>query len=105
MSISAPAPDLLGNDELDEVSRRGLALYDEKLRSLLEPEHGGEVVAIHVDTGDYAVARNSPLARRELRARRPEGMILTVDIGPVEALDRSARWLLASPSLLSRQSK
>ncbi len=87
-------------NELDEVTRRGLAIYDARLRAILEPEHNGKVVAIHVDSGDYAVARNSPLARRALRARRPEGMILTTDIGPVEMLDRSARWLLASPQFV-----
>ncbi len=87
-------------NELDDVTRQGLAIYDTRLRAILEPEHNGKVVAIHVDSGDYAVARNSPLARRALRARYPEGMILTTDIGPVETLDRSGRWLLASPQFV-----
>src|SRR5205823_2745285 len=41
---------------LDAVSQRGLAIYESRLKKVLEPEHNGETVAIHVESGDYAVA-------------------------------------------------
>ena len=73
---------------LDPVSLRGLAIYQESLKSLLEPEHNGEAVAIHVDTGEYAVARNHTLALRALLERfEPDGKVVTLTIGPPTAAD------------------
>ena len=73
---------------LDPVSLRGLAIYQERLKPLLEPEHNGKAVAIHVDTGEYAVARNHTLAREALLERyKPDGKIVTLTIGPPTAAD------------------
>ena len=36
---------------LADVTERGLAIYEARLKAFLEPDHLGEVVAIHVDTG------------------------------------------------------
>lgn len=67
---------------LDRLSEQGFAYYNERLKSLLEPEQNGRVVAIHLASGDYAVAANSPSAMRALRDKQPEGMIMTMVIGP-----------------------
>ena len=56
-------------EQLDDVTRRGLALYEERLREMLERDHMGKVVAILVDTGDYVVADESPDAMRAMLAR------------------------------------
>ncbi len=69
---------------LDEVTRRGLKIYEEKLKPLLEPEHFGEVVAIHVDTGDYRVAASSPEAMRAMRRVHPSGLLFLYTIGPAQ---------------------
>ena len=90
-------------DELEQVSARGRAIYDGKLKPILEPEHNGEVVAIHVDSGDYEVAGNSPTARFTLRKRQPQGMIMVTDIGPAK-LDTLTSRMIAS-QFLSGQNK
>ncbi len=78
---TASAQDQYGQP-LDEVTERGLAIYDSRLKTLLELEHCGEVVAIHVDSGDYAVAPSSPDALRAMRRIRPSGLLFLYTIGP-----------------------
>lgn len=81
--------------ELDRLSERAQAIYDQCLRAVLEPEQNGQTVAIHVDSGDHAVARNSPSALRAIRVRRPHGMVVTMTIGP-EKQDPTLDRILAS---------
>lgn len=83
---------------LSPVAQQGVAIYREKLKAILEPEHNGEAVAIHVDTGEYSVARNHTLACEALLKRyEPDGKIVTLTIGPpTDAdLDRVYHLLLA----------
>jgi hypothetical protein len=70
------------NEEHSEIDRRGLEIYDSRLKSLLEPEQNGKAVAIHVDTEDYIVHENWALATRLMRERHPDGAIFTLFIGP-----------------------
>ena len=75
---------------LSDVVERGLAIYA-RLKTLLEPEHLGEVVAIHVDTGEYAVAASSPDALRAMRRLQPSGLLFLYTIGPAEDLGLARR--------------
>lgn len=90
--MSAPtrdaAPAVL---DQDEVTERGLRIYESKLKASLEPEQNGRVVAIHVDTGDFEVAASSGAAMRGMRKRRPTGPLLLHTIGPVADSDLIAR--------------
>ncbi|MDQ2800993.1 MAG: hypothetical protein M3Y13_15275 [Armatimonadota bacterium] len=67
---------------LDDVTIRGLAIYEERLKEILEPEHTGEVVAIHIDSGDHTVADSSPEALRAMRRQHPSGLLFLYTIGP-----------------------
>lgn len=69
---------------VSEAARKGLSLYDEKLKSQLEPTQNGRAIALHVDTGDYVIADSLPAARREMFERYPDpqGRILCRVIGP-----------------------
>ncbi len=54
----------------------GRAIYREKIRPTLGPEHKGKIVVIDVKSGDYEIA-DGPLkghlqAVRKLRERRPD---------------------------------
>ena len=69
------------DEEREALSRRGLAIYDEKLKPILEPRFDKKYVAIHVDTEDYAVARSSGNAMRAIRERHPEGWLVMKRIG------------------------
>jgi hypothetical protein len=69
-------------EEPVDVARHGRAIYEEKLKTALEPEQNGKAIAIHLDTGDWAVAEHWGAARRVLRQRRPAGLIASFMIGP-----------------------
>lgn len=83
---------LFTDEELQELSRLGQAIY-ERLRPDIEPGHAGEFVAIHVDTGEYAIGRTATDARRALRARQdPCGRMHTQKIGDEPDYALAARW-------------
>ncbi len=81
-------------DELSDLARRGLAIYDEQLRPLLEPKHNNQYVAIHVPTADFAVARSSGDAMRDvLRRHAPDGQLVVRKVGPEPDYGLAARVL------------
>lgn len=80
-TIDRPTVDQYGQP-LDEVTLRGLAIYESRLKGVLEPEHSGEVVAIHIDSGNYTVAPSSPEALRAMRRMHPSGLLFLYTIGP-----------------------
>jgi len=96
-------PTIPSQEEMEQLSARGRAIYDQTLKAVLEPQYNGQEVAIHLDSGDYEVAKNSPHARRALRARRPEGLIMTTNIGPAKMDGLTLRML--GNQLLSGDSK
>jgi hypothetical protein len=58
------------DDELKELARLGDALYN-RLSEELKAQNPGSFVAIHVDSGDYAIADTSANAGRALLKRHP----------------------------------
>lgn len=66
----------------DNLTQRGLAIYDTRLKAQLEPERNGQFVAIHVDTGDHVVASRSGDAMRAMRAIHDQGPLVLMRIGP-----------------------
>jgi hypothetical protein len=70
-------------DELvDELGERGSAIYDARLKPLLEPAFERQFVAIHLDSGDYEVARSSGDAMRAIRKKHPrDGKLFIRKIG------------------------
>jgi len=63
------------------LSERGLAIYEEKLKPLLEPFHNNEFVSIHVKTEEYALGASSSDAMRAIRKRHPRGWLVILKIG------------------------
>jgi hypothetical protein len=43
--------------EKTELARRAEAIYEQRLKAILEPEHRGEFVVIEPDSGDYFLGR------------------------------------------------
>jgi hypothetical protein len=78
------------------IEERGQAIYDERLKAILEPEHSGHAVAIHLDSGDYVVHRNWAMAMRELRRRHPEGEVYALFIGPPTPAEMALAGRLSS---------
>ncbi len=65
----------------EEVARRGKKLYDLQIRSQVESEHVGQVVAIDVETGEFAIGDDSLNASDILLARLPDAQIWFVRVG------------------------
>ena len=76
---------------VDDVTRRGLAIYRDRLQALLEPDHADDVVAIHLDTEDYTVAPSSPEALRAMRRVHPSGLLFLYTIGPASDVGLARR--------------
>ena len=88
MPVSSP---LITEEYLQELAELGQAIYDH-LQATLEPEYDGQHIAIHVDTSDYAIAKFSTVAARELSRRHPvDGRIFSRLIGPGPDTDFVAR--------------
>lgn len=65
----------LTQDEHDDIWRLGNPLY-ERLREQLGPGHERDYIAIHVDTGEYAVAPTSfDATNAVLAGRKPDGRL------------------------------
>ena len=77
----------------EKLTEQALALYEAKYRVLLEPVHNGEVVAIHVDSEDYALGRTSHQAVQLLRVRQPKGRLVILTIGAEPDYALAARLL------------
>ncbi|MBC8137625.1 MAG: hypothetical protein H8F28_17215 [Fibrella sp.] len=73
---------VLNDASFEETVRRGLAIYDEQLKPVLEPVHNGKAVAINVETGEYVIADDLPDARRLLREKYPTPHGVSLIIGP-----------------------
>lgn len=92
MPASAPHP-LMTEKELEEISVRGQAIYEARLKSLLEPTYNNRFVAIHLDTETYAVGRSTGEAMRMLRRTHPEGQLFLMKIGSEPEYGLAARIL------------
>ena len=54
-----------------EIGRRGDEIYDRVIRSQVEPEKNGQIVAIDVHTGDWEISEDGIEASHRLHARNP----------------------------------
>lgn len=86
---------VIPEEEMERLSAIASAIYHDRLRSLLEPIHDGEWVAIHLDTGSFALGSSSPDALRALRRQHPHGFVVTRLVGP-EREDPTLYRMLAS---------
>lgn len=55
----------------DNLLERGMKLYEERLKSDLEPEHNGEMLAVEVESGDYFLGKSEIEAYDEAVAKHP----------------------------------
>ncbi len=59
-----------------ETRRLGEHIYERRVKEQVEADHHGEVVAIDVDSGEWAVAHTASAAAKLLRASSPR----TIDV-------------------------
>ena len=65
----------------EETARLGDEIYERDIRHQVEVDHHGEVVAIDVNSGDYAIAENVVTAWERLVSRHPDGGFWFVRVG------------------------
>ena len=65
----------------EEIARLGDEIYERDIRSNVEETQHGKIVAIDVDSGDYAIADTALAAADALRERRPALNVWAVRVG------------------------
>lgn len=68
-------------DEGDAVVDRAYAIYDSKIRHLVEPEHHGEYLTLDVITGEYEIDADDMAANARMLERHPPQNLFTLRIG------------------------
>ena len=76
------------------LASRGQAIYEERIRHLVDPQQKGKFVVIDVYSGDYEVHKRDADATRKLLKRRPDAMTWAVRVGYPTAYV----WLVAQPA-------
>ena len=71
----------LSHRPLDEIARLGDEIYERDIRSKIEAAQHGKIVAIDVDSGDYAIADTALAAADALRERRSVLDVWAVRVG------------------------
>ena len=67
--------------ELQNFVQTAEGVYESRLRSFLEPEHQGEFVAIHPDTGEYFLGQTLSEAIGAARRAHPGRLAHAIRIG------------------------
>ena len=66
----------------EETARLGRKIYQRDILPLVEAEHHGEVVAVDVDTGNWAIGDNVIAATDRLREKCPDAInVLSERVG------------------------
>ena len=65
----------------EERSRLGKEIYERDIRRLVEEDHQGEVVAIDIESGNYALGKNAIVASEVLRAEYPDAQVWLMRVG------------------------
>jgi hypothetical protein len=65
----------------EQVAVKGERIYQEKLKTVLEPSEIGKFVAIEVESGDYFVGESIIDAIQQARAKYPDKLVHTIKVG------------------------
>ena len=69
----------------EEFARRGAELYKSKIRPLVEAGNFGRILAIDIESGDFAIADETVEACQELIDKNPDAQIWSLRIGHIAA--------------------
>ena len=65
----------------EETARLDEEIYERDIRSRVEKTHHGKIVAIDVDSGNYAIGDMVVTAAKRLREQRPDADVWSVRVG------------------------
>ena len=80
----------------EETARLGKEIYERDIRQQVEGAHHGEVVAIDVDSGSWALGEEVLEAVDHLRAQRPQAINVLLERVGYRALDNFGGRFLRS---------
>ena len=58
----------------EEICARGVQIYQEQIKPLVEPWENGKFIAIDIESGDYEIAEKMLIASHRLRDRLPDAI-------------------------------
>lgn len=65
----------------EEIARRGREIYEQDIRSEVEPARTGEFVVVDIISGDYAISVDEAEAFDQAETRNPEGLFYLIRVG------------------------
>jgi hypothetical protein len=65
----------------EEFARRGHEIYEDRVRSQVEADNHGRIVAIDIESGAFEVSDDSLTAAKQLLVRCPDAQIFGIRIG------------------------
>ncbi len=65
----------------EEFARRGHEIYESQVRSQVEADNYGRIVAIDIETGAFEVGEDSLTAAKQLLIRCPDAQIFGIRVG------------------------
>ncbi|HUB25679.1 MAG TPA: hypothetical protein VL992_09625 [Tepidisphaeraceae bacterium] len=69
------------NPNNSQTAERGAAIYEERLRQVLEPVHNGKYLVIDVETGEYELDADHLAASDRAAAKRPGAPLYATRVG------------------------
>lgn len=68
-------------DDLQEIVRRGEAIYGERIRPVVERDAFGKYVSVDVETGEWEMADELLTTTDRLHARHPGALLYSTRVG------------------------
>ncbi|MEL6488456.1 MAG: hypothetical protein AAFQ95_00710 [Cyanobacteria bacterium J06621_3] len=65
----------------EEFAKRGHTLYESQIRSQVEADNDGRIVAIDIESGAFEVADDSLTAAKKLLKRCPDAQVFGIRVG------------------------
>lgn len=65
----------------EEVAARGRAIYEERIRTQVEPEHNGKFVVIDIETGEYELDADDVAAMKRAAQKHPAESLYGMRVG------------------------
>ena len=59
---------------IDEICDRGEKIYEEQIKTLVEPQETGKFIVIDIESGDYEIDEEMLAASDRLQERRPDSV-------------------------------
>lgn len=81
----------------EEFAKRGNEIYESQVRSQVEPENHGKIVAIDIETGAFEVADDVVMASEKLLANYPDAQTWFIRISYPAVYHFGARSLKLQP--------